>query len=275
MEQFGEISLKRLVEIFMASISLIVVVTLVVGVFAFVYSETMIVPEYESTVTLLVNNDSGQQSDKTLGSDISASQMLVDTYIIIIKSDTVLNRVCAELDKKDVKGYTAASLRNCLTASSANETEIFNVTIRGTDPEQTYTIANVIADVAPPIIKDFVEASSVRVIDYAVEGKRVSPNIQRNTILGLFVGLLLSCGFVVLRELFDMRVKTEEDLERWFDLPILGIVPDIENPHNSKSGYYYYRRGSRKYEYRKEEREYGRKSANKNEHISKNKTDSK
>lgn len=276
MEQFGEINLKRLMEIFMASISLIVVVTLVVGVLAFVYSETMIVPEYESSVTLLVNNDDGQRIDKVLGADLTASQMLVDTYIIIIKSDTVLNMVSQELVNRGIKGYSAEKLRQSLSASAKDETEIFTVTITGVDPEHTYTIANVIADVAPPIIKDFVEASSVRVVDYAIKGKRVSPNIQKNTILGLLVGLLLSCGFVLLRELFDMRVKTEEDLTRWFDLPILGVVPDIEHPHSGKGGYYYYRRGTRQYEYRKEEREYARKpAASKNEHVSKGKTNSK
>ena len=272
MEQFGEISLKRIVEIFMASISFIVVVTLVVGVVAFVYSETMIVPEYESTVTMLVNNAAGQQIDKTLGSDITASQMLVDTYIIIIKSNTVLNKVGYELQQKCEDGFTANTLRNMLTASSKNETEVFTVTIRGADPAQTRLIANVIADVAPPIIKDFVEASSVKVVDYAVEGVRVSPNIQNNTLIGLFIGLVLSCGFILLREVFDMRVKKEEDLERWFGLPILGIVPDIEDPHSSKGkgGYYYYRRGTRQYEYRKEERRYGGKSAGKNESVSEN-----
>ncbi len=275
MEQFGEISLKRLMEIFMASISFIVVVTLVVGIVAFVYSETMIVPEYESTVTLLVNNDSGQQGDKIQGADITASKMLVETYIIIIKSDTVLSRVCQELEKEDIQGYTPKTLRNVLTASAKNDTEIFDVTIRGVDPEQTFVIANIIADVAPPIIQDLLEASSVRVVDYATKGIRVSPNIQRNTIIGLFIGLLLSCGFVVLREVFDMRVKSEEDLERWFGLPILGVVPDIQSPHNTRNGYYYYRRGTSQYEYRKEERQYARKSAGKNERISKNTSNSK
>lgn len=276
MENFGEISLKRLVEIFMASISFIVVTTLIFGIVAFVYSETMIVPEYESTVTMLVNNDSGQRIEKIMSTDIAASQMLVDTYIIIVKSDRVLNEVCEELEEKyDIDGYNAESLRKKMSASAVDETEIFNVAINGTDPEETRIVANVIADVAPPIIKDMVEASSVKVVDYAVKGERVAPNIQNNTILGLLLGLLLSCGFVVLREVFDMRVKSEDDLDRWFGLPILGIVPDIENPHGGKSGYYYYRRDYRKYEYRKEGRENAGKATGKNGNASKNTTNSK
>lgn len=272
-QQFEEISFKRLTEILMQSISMIVAVTIIVGIIAFVYSETMVVPEYESTVSLYVNNESGKNTDKILGTDITASQMLVDTYIIIIKSNTVLNEVCKKLEEQGIEGYDAESLAKKINASATNETEIFGVTVRDTNPKHTYMIANIIADVAPPIIKDFVEASSVKVIDYAKEGKRVSPNIQRNTILGLLIGLILSCGFVVLREMFDMRIKTEDDLTKMFELPILGIIPDINDPQNRKSGYYYYKRGSRNYEYRKEERSYGRSAEN--EYVSKNKTNSK
>ncbi len=272
-QQFEEISFKRLTEILMQSISMIVAVTIIAGIIAFVYSETMVVPEYESTVSLYVNNESGKNTDKILGTDITASQMLVDTYIIIIKSNTVLNEVCEKLEEQGIEGYDAESLAKKIDASATNETEIFGVTVRDTNPKHTYMIANIIADVAPPIIKDFVEASSVKVIDYAKEGKRVSPNIQRNTILGLLIGLILSCGFVVLREMFDMRIKTEDDLTKMFELPILGIIPDINDPQNRKSGYYYYKRGSRNYEYRKEERAYGRSAEN--EYVSKNKTNSK
>ncbi len=274
MEQFEEISLKRLAEILLARISLIIAVTLIFGIVAFVYSETMMVPEYTSSVSMYVNNEKDTTMNKTLGSDITASQMLVDTYIVIIKSDTVLNEVCRVLDEHGINGYTADTLRTAITASSVNETEIFNVTVRGTNPQHTYIIANVIADVSPSIIKDFVEASSVKVIDYALEGRRVYPNIQNNTILGLLLGLFVSCGFVVLREMFDMRIKTEEELEKWFNIPILGIIPDINNPQNKRSGYYYYRRGSRNYEYRKEERGNAGTAA-KNELVSKAKTNSK
>lgn len=272
-QQFEEISFKRLTEILMQSISMIVAVTIIAGIIAFVYSETMVVSEYESTVSLYVNNESGKNTDKILGTDITASQMLVDTYIIIIKSNTVLNEVCEKLEEQGIEGYDAESLAKKIDASATNETEIFGVTVRDTNPKHTYMIANIIADVAPPIIKDFVEASSVKVIDYAKEGKRVSPNIQRNTILGLLIGLILSCDFVVLREMFDMRIKTEDDLTKMFELPILGIIPDINDPQNRKSGYYYYKRGSRNYEYRKEERTYGRSAEN--EYVSKNKTNSK
>ena len=261
MEQFEELNLKRLAEIIFKHIGAIIAVTLIAGILAFVYSETMIVPEYESAVSIYVNNRNTDDRQQILSSDIAASQMLVDTYVVIVKSDTVLDQVATRLAEEGVYGYYAALLRSKISASSVDNTEIFEIRVRDTNKKNTFLIANIIAEVAPEVIKDFVEASSVKVVDYAVEGVRVAPNIQNNMLLGLAVGLLVSCAFVVLREIFDMRIKNEDELEQWFKLPILGVVPDINNSSQvNRTGYYSYRRSSRAYEYRREAKEDGGKS---------------
>lgn len=275
MEQFEDVNLKRLAEILLKHIALIVACTLVAGILAFIYSEIMIVPEYESTVSLYVNNEVEETVNKRYSSDIQASQMLVGTYIVIIKSDTVLNQVSAKLAEKGVVGYDAELLRSSISASAVNSTEIFSVTVKDTDPTNTYVIANTIADVAPPIIQDFVEASSVKVVDYAVEGERVSPNIQKNMILGLLFGLFFSCMFIVIREIFDMRIKTEDELEKWFKLPILGVIPDISNVQNERHGYYSYKRGGRVKEYERRGAKDNARKSDKNELVSKAQASSK
>ena len=57
MEQFGELDIKRILKILTQSINFIVVMTLLVGIIAFVYSETMVLPSYRSFVTMYVNNN--------------------------------------------------------------------------------------------------------------------------------------------------------------------------------------------------------------------------
>ncbi len=250
MEHFDDISLKRLAEILFKRISFIIAFTLVAGIFAFVYSEVVLVPKYESKVTMYVINEIESTSQKTFSSDIQTSKMLVDTYKVIIKSDTVLNEVSKKLAEKGVSGYNAEGLRSGITADAVDSTEIFEVKVKSTDPKDSYIIANVIADVAPDVIKDFVEASSVKIIDYALIGEKVSPNVQRNMVFGLLIGLFLSCLFVVLRELFDTRIKSEDELEQWFGYPMLAVIPDISDSQNRRtSGYYYRKHNSDLYEY--------------------------
>ena len=202
MEQFEELNLKRLVEIIFKHISMIIAVTLITGILSFVYSETMIVPEYESEVTIYVNNKKPGESSQILSSDIAASQKLVETYVVIIKSDKVLTKVAERLEEDGIGGYHPNQLRNMITAEAVDNTEVLAITVRDTDKVNTFMIANVIAEVAPDEISYYLEGSSVKVVDYAGVGTKVSPNVQNNMIIGLAIGLLLSCIFVVLKEIF-------------------------------------------------------------------------
>lgn len=258
MEQFDELNLKRLAEIILKHIGMIISITLIAGILSFIYSETMVLPEYESTVTIYVNNKVTEDSTRVLTSDIAAAQMLVDTYMVIIKSDNVLNQVAARLHEEGIEGYYASNLRGSITARAVDDTEVLEVTVRDTDRKNTFMIANIIAEVAPDIIKEYVEASSVKVVDYALEGVKVAPNVQKNMMIGLAIGFLCASAYFILKEIFDMRIKNEDDLEQWFKIPILGVIPDIADANmSSKAGYYSYRRGSKTYEY-------ARKGANEN-----------
>lgn len=47
-------------------------------------------------------------------------------------------------------------------------------------------------------------------------------------IVGVAVGLLLSLGFVFLREFLDTTIKSNSDLENHFEVPIIGTIPHID-----------------------------------------------
>jgi tyrosine-protein kinase len=52
-----------------------------------------------------------------------------------------------------------------------------------------------------------------------------SPQVKRNLVLGLVVGVVLGFGLAALRDRLDQRIKDEDELERIFGLPILTRVP--------------------------------------------------
>jgi capsular exopolysaccharide synthesis family protein len=71
--------------------------------------------------------------------------------------------------------------------------------------------------------------SNVLVVDRAlVPVHPHRPSLPRNLAIGLVLGLVLGAGAVALVELLDRAVRTPEDLERLVNLPVLGVVPDIE-----------------------------------------------
>ena len=68
---------------------------------------------------------------------------------------------------------------------------------------------------------------------------KASPSYTRYTALGMLLGLVLSCGFITVRELFDDRVQDEDYLlQRYADIPVLAVIPDLNQTKHDSYGYY-------------------------------------
>jgi succinoglycan biosynthesis transport protein ExoP len=81
-------------------------------------------------------------------------------------------------------------------------------------------------------------ASNVLVVDPAKAPLLpYKPSLPKNSVLGLFSGVLLGLGFIFLRESFDPRIRAPGDVQIYLNLPELGVIPLAELPasrQNSK-----------------------------------------
>lgn len=232
-----EIDIKRLAEAVWHKIWIVAIITVLCGVLAFVGTFYLITPQYQSSAMFYVNNNAlsvGDMSYSIDSGDITASKNLVDSYIVILKTRTSLNEV---IDYTGVD-YTYKQLSGMISAASVNSTEIFEVVVTSPDPAEAEQIANAIAYILPKRISSIIEGTSAKVVDTAVKAATPSsPNYTKNTLLGLVIGIVLSVGIIVLQEIFDTTIRTEEDIMLANPNPVLAAVPDMSAP--SKGGYYY------------------------------------
>lgn len=247
MQDFTEIDLKQLILALFHRMWLLILCALIAGGISYFYTANFITPMYRASVSIYVNNANpqlGSNPNYISGSDLATAQRLVNTYVNIIKSNTVLEKVA----EQSGLGLNAEQIRSMMTATSVENTEIFEIHISSADPELAAQVANAIAAVAPEEISNFLEGSSTKIIDYAeVPRFRYTPSFRQNTFLGCCAGGMLAAVYVVLMTIMDVRIKDEDDLERLFDLPVLGSIPDFAE--GTKSGGYYGRYGySRKAE---------------------------
>ena len=226
---------NKIFDIVIRKIWIVILTVVVFAVGSFVISKYFIKPRYASSILVSVYNTEGIQTSQ----DITTAQKLVNSYIIVLKSNTVMDAVA-----ENVKlGYSAAQIKNMVTAASVNNTEIFRVTITCDNPGHAATIANAIADVAPAEIIRNVKAGAVEIIDRAeVPSAPSYPNISTNIILGVLIGLVLSIAGIVLYNMLDTTVKDETTLLEKYNIPIIGMIPEISN--DSNSGYTYSSRSS-------------------------------
>lgn len=231
-----QIDLLELLMIYLRKWWLIVLCGILTAGITLLYTYFCITPLYRAGVSIYVNNvRSGEYIENVTSSDLSTSKMLVSTYVNIISSNTVLEKVIADAGLD----YTPDQLRGMLSASQVDETEIFRVYITHPDPNEAARIANAVADIAPAEIEEFVEGSSCKIIDYAqVSQGRISPSYSRNTLLGGVVGAFAVVGVLTLLHFMDVRLKSEEDLENLFDIPVLGQIP-VFTQSSQRQGYGY------------------------------------
>ena len=212
--------LNKIFDIIIRKIWIIIVTAVVFAAGSFVISKYFIKPKYSAEILVSVYNSEGIQTSQ----DITTAQKLVNSYIIVLKCNTVMNAVA-----ENVKlGYSASQIVNMVSAASVNNTEIFRVTVTCDNPNHAATIANAIADVAPDEIIRNVKAGAVEIIDRAEVPTAPSyPNISMNIILGILIGLVVSIAVVVLYNMLDTTVKDETTLLERYNLPIIGMIPEI------------------------------------------------
>lgn len=195
------------------------------GFIGFGIANYLIVPKYTSRISLYVNNtQSGKYSESVDISDINASRSLVSTYMAFLKSDYILDQILQEID---VEEYSTEALSSCITCEDIENTEMFNVFVETEDAQLSARIGNYIAEIAPKEIIRVFNTGAVEVIDYAKTAQYPSsPEKPVYMIGGAIIGAFVSCSVIFLEMLLNQKVKSPEDFEEHYSIPLLGILPD-------------------------------------------------
>lgn len=231
-----QLNIVSIIDMLLRRWSIILLSAVIVGVFSFAYSEVFIAPVYSSTASLYVNSSKEITNDDISQSNIVSSRQLVMTYAEILRARTFLSKVSDDLDDK----YTVTQIKNMIEMDALNETEILSITVKGTNADDVYKITKSIVKYAPDELIRVVEAGSVKVLDDASETKTpISPNIRRNTFIGIFLGIILGALIIIILELFDTRIKSGDEISQRYKEPLLGEIPSLVSHSESSTGYGY------------------------------------
>jgi capsular exopolysaccharide synthesis family protein len=130
-------------------------------------------------------------------------------------ANTYANQVAAEQQSANLKRYKAALaiVRNQLAELSPLQ----RVGADGLELQNRAQTLSLLSEL---------KAGDVRVASEALPpSSPSSPRTSRNTALGAFLGLLIGLGLVLALERIDRRIRTPEDLEAAYHLPLLGAIP--------------------------------------------------
>lgn len=239
MEKAKEINILALCKSLLRKAWLIVLCAVIFGIGGYIYTAKCVDPMYRSSILLYVNSSARtDDKDNISSSDLATSQRLVKTYIIILRSDPVMDKVAANLERNTGKKLSGGAINGMITAGAENDTEVFRVSVSSSDPVLAAQVANAVAAVAPKEIESVILGSSAKVVQHAtVAGAPYSPNKTRQAALTAIIGAVLAVAFVLVREFMDVRIKSEEDLAEICDAPILGFIPELNQEGSFKYSY--------------------------------------
>lgn len=225
-----EIDLIELSKKIVKHLPMIIIFSIILGAASFLLSKFVITPKYDSNTTMIVSNSNqnndpnNPQTNVELG-QIQANKALISTYSEIVKSKGIAERVINNLGlDMDYEEFSSK-----VSIEPVKDTQIISVKVVDTIPERAMDIANETANIFKSSIGEIMNVDNVQILDGAILPEEPSsPNIKKNTAIGIILGFVLGVAVVLFKEIADSSIKSSEEVTEYFDIPVIGIVPDSE-----------------------------------------------
>lgn len=202
----------------------IITVIIISAIIGIIYTFKFVTPIYSSKVTLvLVSSGNTDENNRAItSSDVTINSKLISTYKELIKSDNVLKDVIYKLGiHLDIE-----TLRNNIEVTSISNSGLIEVTVKNEDKEIVCKIANEVSRVFEEKVKELYNINNVQLINEA-EVPAIPSNINHKKDILLFVafGFLISGVYIFVLDILDTTVKSSENIEEEFGLPVLAGIP--------------------------------------------------
>ena len=224
-QEYEMIDLREIFSLVKKNLAVIFMSVAVFALAGLLVTTLLIRPKYEATATMIVNSREDQQAQTAVTNDqINSARQLVNTYAVILKSDTVLGKTITDL-KLDMD---YEELVKKVSIEAVDSTQVMKISVQDQNPETAEKIVSSIVEQAPEIIIKTVKAGSVEIISKPKAGTRpVSPQKSMNTVLAGLVGGAISVGIIFLRSAMNNKFINDKDITKHLGLTVLGVIPEI------------------------------------------------
>ena len=161
----------------------------------------------------------------------SLSKSRAASYVVLAKDRETASLVIDDLGLDT----SPEGLVGSIDAAQTPDTVVISITARAGTPEEAQQLADAWVGALAQRVKSIEAGKSsgnqgmrIEVSESAqLPTSPVSPQVERNVLLGAVLGALLGLGYAVVRSLLDRRIRSAEDVERDTGVPVVGSVPDI------------------------------------------------
>lgn len=228
-EEETEIDLIDLAWALLDKIHYIVLCFLIGAVIMNAYSYFLVRPTYKSTAKMYVVSAS-KNSVVDLDA-LNIGRSLTADYEQLMLSYPVLEQVINKLNL-DMDSDTLAKM---ITLENPTDTRILNINVVSTDPKSARDIANTLMDVSVDYLPKTMSTNAPNVAQKAkLADHKDGPSYTKYTVIGALAGAFLYCMYLVVKYLMDDTIHTADDMEKYFDIVPLAVIPDVSELASEK-----------------------------------------
>ena len=228
-EQEAEIDLIDLAWALLDKIHYIVLCFLIGAVIMNAYSYFLVRPTYKSTAKMYVvsasKNSVVDLDALNIGTSLTADyEQLMLSYPVL---EQVINKLNLDMDSD--------TLVKMITLENPTDTRILNINVVSTDPKSARDIANTLMEVSVDYLPKTMSTNAPNVAQKAkLADHKNGPSYTKYTVIGALAGAFLYCMYLVVKYLMDDTIHTADDMEKYFDIVPLAVIPDVEELASEK-----------------------------------------
>lgn len=232
-----ELDVKEIFNIFWSKKIQIIVIVLAFIIIGIVYTNNFITPMYSSSTTLVlasaknIETTNSAKAATEMATDITINSKLVSTYSELVKSKNILREVILNT------GIQAQEddLRKNIKVSAVKSTELIEITVQNEEPTVSAKVVNEIAKVFTEKVKEIYNINNVQIVDEAeVSNTPSNINLAKNIVLFAIMGCVIAFAYAVIANMLDTTIKSAEDIEKTYEVPVLASIPMIEKIENER-----------------------------------------
>lgn len=233
------LTLKEVWEIFIRKFWIMLIIAVIAMGITFGYQKMTFTPAYTSTATLYILKQNTSATDTDAAEDFSLALNVVNDCTYLLKSHAVLDRV-SDLLSLDIPYET---LSRSITTSNPDNTRILEVTVESDSPEQAKEIVDCLCEVGADKIEDAMGFQQVNLFEYGTLNKKPANvlGLQVYILIGFFAAAFTFVTYLILN-LLDDSLRTDEEIEKYLGLSIIGDIPNVNDSNKRQYGYYTYGR---------------------------------
>ena len=218
------ISLSEIFEAIKKRWIMIVAITLSATLVSGILSFFVIKPVYETSTKLFIGKEEREDTVYNTN-DIQMYQKLLQTYAQAIKTKDLVGRAINSLNYE----LEPSKVVGALTVTPVTDTQILQIKYKSKNQQEAVDVLKNVTEQFIITSKELVPNGNVRVIEEVEFPENpVSPNKKTNIAIAFLLGLMVSLGLVFLLEYLDNTYKNKEQLEKELDIPVLGVIPDVD-----------------------------------------------